>query len=189
MGLADVLFGRKRLKQPAGERIFALSTARVTLEAELGLKPAGGAAVCFKPLSSGEFVRAENELQELLDKVALESGSKVERRSDELGFEWLIVHDPDLEDLVTTAHLIASELQSRGFGDRLLASLFRFEGGEHPVYLVYGYKKGAFWPFVPTGQERERDNATELELRAKLEQELPLEPDPANWFGLFDAPV
>ena len=49
------------------EKVFALSTARITLEAELGLKSAGAAAVCFKPLSAGEFVRAENELQELLD--------------------------------------------------------------------------------------------------------------------------
>ena len=62
MGLADVLFGRKKLKEAQGERIFALSTARVTLEVELGLKPANRAAVCFKPLSAGDFVRVENEL-------------------------------------------------------------------------------------------------------------------------------
>ena len=38
--LTDVLFGRKKLKEAKGERLFALSTARVTLEVELGLKPA-----------------------------------------------------------------------------------------------------------------------------------------------------
>jgi len=189
VGLADVLFGRKRLKQPAEDRVFAVSTARVTLEAELGLKPAGAAAVCFKPLSAGEFVRAENELQELLDKVAVESGSKVERRSDDLGFEWIVVRDPDLEDQVSATHLVASELKARGFGDRLLAALFRFDGREHPVYFVYGYKRGTFWPFVPSGGDRERDNAAELELKAKLEQELPIEPDLSSWLGLFDAPV
>src|SRR5207244_3285681 len=148
MGLTDVRFGRKRLKGAARDRLFALSTARVTLELE-GLKPAGAAGVVFKPLSAAEFVRAENELQELLDKVAQDSGSKVDRKSDEFGFEWLVIRDPDFEDLVSTAHLIASELQSRGFGDRLLAALFRFEGKEHPVYWVYGYKRGTFWPFVP----------------------------------------
>ena len=37
-------------------------------------------ASCFKPLSAGEFVRAENELQELLDVGGAESGSKVERK-------------------------------------------------------------------------------------------------------------
>jgi hypothetical protein len=85
LGLTDVLFGRKKLKDPARERLFALSTARVTMEVELGLRTAGSAAVVFKPLSAGGFVRAENELQELLDKVAMESGSRLERRSDSFG--------------------------------------------------------------------------------------------------------
>jgi hypothetical protein len=40
LGFTDVLFGRKKLKEASGERLFALSTARVTLEVELGLKSA-----------------------------------------------------------------------------------------------------------------------------------------------------
>ena len=188
MGLRDVLFGRKKLKDPARERLFAISTARITLETELGLKPTGAGAVVFKPLSAAEFVRAENELQELLDVVARDSGSRVERRSDDYGYEWLIVRDPDFEDLVASIHLVSSELESRGFGPQLLAAAFRFEGGKHPVYWIYGYKRGAFWPFVPTG-EKERDNAEELELKAKLEKELPIEPDLSRWFGVFDAPI
>ncbi len=185
------LFGLKKLKDPARDRLFALSTARITLESELDLKSAGAAAVCFKPLSAGEFVRAENELQELLDAVANESGSKVERKSDELGFEWLIVRDGDFEDLVTTVHLIASELSDRGFGPQLLAAAFPFEGKfkEGRVYWIYGFKQGSFWPFVPTGEGQGRDNAEELELKAKLEHELPVEQDLTRWFGLFDAPV
>jgi hypothetical protein len=192
VGLTDVLFGRKKLKDPARERLFAISTARITLQTELDLKPMGSAGVCFKSLSAGEFVRAENELQQLLDAVATESGSKVERKSDEYGFEWLVVRDADFEDLVATVHLVASELQSRGFGPQLLAAVFPFEGGgfdEKRVYWIYGFKRGAFWPFVPTGSEKERDNAEELELKAKLEKELPIEQDLTRWFGMFGAPV
>ena len=191
MGLRDVLFGRKKLKDPARERLFAISTARITLETELELKPTGTAGVCFKSMSAGEFVRAENELQQLLDAVANESGSKVERKSDEVGFEWLVMRDQDFEDLVTTSHLIASELQDRGFGGQLLAAVFPFEGKfkEGRAYWIYGFKQGAFWPFVPTGKGQERDNAEELELKAKLENELPIEQDLTRWFGLFDAPL
>jgi hypothetical protein len=191
VGLRDVLFGRKKLKEPAQERLFAISTARITLQTELDLKPAGAAGVCFKSMSASEFVRAENELQELLDAVANESGSKVERRSDEMGFEWLIVRDPDFEDLVTTVHLVASELTARGFGPQLLAAAFPFEGKfkEGRAYWIYGFKQGAFWPFVPTGEAQERDNPEELELKAKLENELPIEQDLTRWFGLFDAPL
>jgi hypothetical protein len=189
MGLLDTLFGRKKLKEASTDQLFALSTAQVTLETELGLKHAGKAAVTFKPLSAGDFVRAENELHELLEVAAQSSGSKIRRKSDQYGFEWIVVEDPDLEDLVTTVHLITSELQARGFGPQLLASIFRFEGQKHPVYWIYGYKRGAFWPFVPTGKEQGRDNAEELELKAKLERELPIEPDLSRWFGMFDAPV
>ena len=52
LGLRDVLFGRKKLAEPRDDRLFALATAAVTLETELGLKTAGVAAVTFKPLSS-----------------------------------------------------------------------------------------------------------------------------------------
>jgi PspAB-like protein len=126
-------------------------------------------------------------MQELLDLAARESESRIERKTDDFGFEWLIVRDEQFEDLVTTVHLVGSELADRGFGPQLLAAVFKFEGAK-PVYWIYGYKRGAFWPFVPVG-ERDRDNAEELELKAKMEKELPIEPDIAVWFGLFGAPI
>jgi hypothetical protein len=85
--------------------------------------------------------------------------------------------------------LIGSELAARGFGEQLLAAAFKFSGGKLPVLWIYGYKRGAFWPFVPTGEGQERDNAEELELKAKLEKELPIEPELSRWFGLFGAPL
>src|SRR5213596_4098116 len=127
MGLRDVLLGKKKLAGPARERLFALSTARVTLDAELGLKPAGAGGVVFKPLSAGEFVRAENDLQQVLDAVAGEYGSRLERKSDDFGYEWILVHDPDIEDQVTTVHAVAQGLQDGGFGGQLVAAAFKFE--------------------------------------------------------------
>jgi hypothetical protein len=189
MGFLDVVLGRKRLKEASREQLFALPTAQVTLEIEHGLKSSGKAAVVFKPLSAGEFVRAENELDELLGVVSSSSGARVTRSTDSYGFEWLVFDDPDFEDLVNAVHLVGEELQSRGFGPQLLAAIFRFEGQEHPVYWIYGYKRGAFWPFVPTGKDQERNNAEELELKAKLENELPIEQDISRWFALFGAPL
>jgi hypothetical protein len=189
MGLGDVLFGRKKLKGPKLDKLFALATARITLDAELGLKPSGAAAVVYKPLSAGEFGLAADEMKELLHATARDAGSEVERRSDSYGFEWLVVRDPDFEDLVTAVHLISSELHAKGFGEQLLAATFRFDGGEHPVYLIYGYKRGTFWPFVPLGDDQERDNAGELRLKNELEGELPIEPDLTRWLALFGAPL
>ena len=189
MGLRDVLLGKKKLAGPARERLFALCTAAVTLDAELGLRTDGAGGIVFKPLSAGDFVRAENDLQQLLETVTAESGSKLERREDSFGYTWIIVRDPDLEDQVATVHAVAQGLEEQGFGAQLLAAVFKFRGGKHPVYWIYGYKRGAFWPFVPTGETQERDNAEELELKAKLEPELPIEQDLTRWFGVFDAPL
>jgi hypothetical protein len=189
LGLGDVLFGRKKLKGSNLDKLFALSTAQLTLETEVGLKPSGVAAVVFKPLSAGEFMQAERDIDELLAVAARDSGSRVSRRSDSFGFQWLLIRDSDFEDLVTTTHLVSSELDARGFGGQLLAALFAFDGEQRRVYLIYGYKRGTFWPFVPTGKEQERDNAEELRLKNELESELPIEPDLTRWLGLFDAPL
>ncbi len=188
MGIRDILFGHKELKAASPDRLFALSTAAVTLDAELGLAPAGVAAVCFKPLSAGAFAAAEHDLGELLDAAARDSGSEISRNGDEYGFQWIVVRDPELEDLVTTVHLVTSELVAKGFGPQLLASVFRFEDGVRPVYIVYAYKRGAFYPFVPV-DGKQRNNARELELKAKLEDELPIEEDLSRWFGLYDLPL
>ena len=183
-------FGRRKPSLAAArDRLFALSTAAVTLDMELGLKPAGVAAVIFKPMSAGEFARAASDLEQLLDSVAAETGSKIERKNDKFGFEWLIIRDNDLEDLVTASNLVASELSDAGFAPQLLAAAFRFEGAKGPVYWIYGFKNGRFWPFVPTGDGQNRDNAEELELKAKLEKELPIEPDLTKWLALYDAPI
>ena len=189
LGLRDVLLGKKKLSGPARDRLFALTTAAVTMDTELGLRTAGVAGVCFKPLSAGDFIRAENDLQELLDKVAAESGSKLERRDDSFGYTWIVVRDQELEDQAATIHTVASGLEEAGFGAQLLAAVFKFDGGKEPVFWVYGFKRGAFWPFVPTGDGQQRDNATELELKAKLEPEIPVEQELSRWFGVFDAPL
>ena len=125
--------------------------------------------------------------------MAESSGSTLDRKTDSFGFQWVIVRDSELEDQVAGVHTLASELEARGFGGQLLAAAFRFDGEssgeEHPVYWIYGFKTGTWWPFVPTGEKQDRDNARELELKAKLENELPVEPDLSKWLGLFDAPI
>ena len=165
----------------------------MTLQTECSLTPAGDAALIFKPLSAGEFTSSANDAEALLRGVAQDQESTIDRKTDSFGFEWVIVHDPQLEDEVAGVHALASELADHGFGGQLLAAAFKFDGSAfgdgHPVYWIYGFKTGTWWPFIPTGSKQERDNAKELELKAKLEKELPIEPDLSKWLGLFDAPI
>jgi len=188
LGLRDVLFGKNKLSEPKEDRLFALTTAAVTLDTALGLKTAGAAAISFKPQSYGEFRSAFDDVDQLVDAVAEQCGSKIERTTDKYGYDWVVVHDDDLEDLVGAAHTLATELTAKGFGSQLLAAIFKFDGYEHPVYWIYGFKRGAWWPFIPLDDSK-RDNAKELELKAQLEDELPVEGDLTRWLALFDAPV
>ena len=47
MGLRDILTGRHQVKGPAPDRLFAISTAYVTLQSEHQIDPTGSAAIRF----------------------------------------------------------------------------------------------------------------------------------------------
>lgn len=60
---------------------------------------------------------------------------------------------------------------------------------ERPLALVYPYKRGTFHPFAPLpGQSAKRDNATELQIRTLLADDLPIDPDLSRWFPVWGAP-
>ena len=55
MGLFDVISGKRKLKQPAPDRLFAMSTAYVTLQTELELQSRGVAGIVFQALDTADF--------------------------------------------------------------------------------------------------------------------------------------
>lgn len=189
MKLWDILLGRTRPVQSRLDRLFALSTASITLQANLQLETSGRAGICFRPLSSGRFESAQQEMRQLVELSARASGTEVGFSQDSYGFRWLVLQDPQLEDLVALIHVVSLTLQEHGLGEQLLAAVFRFSAGERAVYWVYNYKRGAFYPFVPAPGERQRDNSLEIRLAAVLEQELPIEKDTGRWYPLWEIPV
>ena len=190
MGFLDVLRGKRDLKKPAPDRLFAMTTAYVTLEMSLGLKTTGRAAIVFQQLDTADFAQLARDMQELITATTQEAGTTVEARDDEFGYRWMVLVDPDFDDLVTGISAIGGELELGGYGDRILAAVFPFadEGGRR-VYWIYNYKRGAFYPFVPAAGDKQRDNAHELRLKAQMEGELPVEAELERWFPLWGAPV
>jgi len=195
MKFLDVLLGRTKPKQANLDALFGVSSAAVTLEAALGMKPSGEAAVCFKPASSADFASTVEELTELLELAVRESGSTLRVSDDRFGYRWVVLGDPDLEDLVTSAHMANSTLEERGYGPQLLCSVFGFDAAGSPgpgpsqrCYLVYLYKRGTFYPFAPLDGER-RDNELELRVRGALGSDLPIEPELGRWFALWGIPL
>ncbi|MFF9766389.1 hypothetical protein ACF1GT_07220 [Streptomyces sp. NPDC014636] len=192
MGLLDILLGRTKPVAPDLDRLFALPSAAVTLEAAAGFTPTGGGAVCFATVEGAAFEQTHREVQALLDADADRTGPPVELRRDGYGYSWLVSQrSPDqLPQLVNDLHAVNSSLELNGFGPQLLCSLASFtDGTGRGLALVYLYKRGTFYPFAPLpGATERRDTALELQLSSALGDDLRIEQDLGRWFPVWDAP-
>lgn len=190
MGFLDVIRGRKEPVRPNLDALFSLPSAVITLEIDLGLTPTGAGSVCFRAPEGKAFADLEAEVRELLDA---DGGPKVEASADEFGFDWLTIRtEPvDISTAVTDIHAVNTSLVQAGFGPQLLCSLFPFSDKDgNTGALVYLYKRGTFYPFVPkpNSKDKSRNNILELQIRDKLAGDLPIELDTTRWFALWDAP-
>lgn len=188
MGLLDVLRGQRAPRRADLDNLFALGSASFTLDAALDLRTTGRAGVCFKTIEMGEFEALVREIEELLAATSTDSGTTIDRHEDGMGFSWVVVSDPDLDDLVTTTHVVSQSLEERGFSERLLCAVFGFDGEPGAVDLVYGYKRGTFYPFAPR-EGRRRDNPLELRVSSALATDLQIEPELERWYPVWNAPV
>lgn len=188
MGLLDVLRGQRAPRRADLDRIFGIGSAAVTLEAALGLRATGRAGVCFRSIEAAVFAELVQETEELLAATSDDSGTTVSRHEDAYGFSWVVIADPDIEDLATTTHVVSQSLEERGFSEQLLCAVFGFDGEAGPLQLVYGYKRGSFYPFAPRGEPK-RDNILERRVQAVLTNEIALEPELERWYPVWDAPV
>ena len=191
MGFLDILTGGgRKLKQPAPDRLFAMATAAVTMELKLNLRSSGRAAIVFQPLATSDFDEVVGEMEEVLHGTGGDVGTGIEKSDDAFGYRWMILADDDFEDLVVGINGVSSALVGGGYGDRVLCAVFSFrDERDRPVYWIYNYKRGAFYPFCPTGDGQQRDTERELRLKAQIGSELPVEAELERWFPLWDIPI
>ena len=191
MGLLDILTGRRKLDKPAPDRLFAISTANVTMETGLGMRSRGAAAIVFQPLSTADFESIVRDMEEVVRATASDSGTTVTSTDDSYGFRWLVLRGSDFDDLVVGINAVSSALEGGGYGERILCAVFAFEDSrKRPVYWIYNYKRGMFYPFAPApGRGEARDNERELVLQAQIGKELPIEQELERWFPLWGIPI
>jgi len=210
MGLLDALTGRHKVKGPAPDRLFAITTAYVALEAEHQIKPAGDAAIVFQALKTAEFEAAIKDMEELVRATGGENGTKVHTEDDSFGYRWMVLDGAGVEDLAVGINAVSGSIETAGHGERLLCAVFAFQDAQRrPVYFIYNYKRGYWYPFVPAGtsastsstgstgatlstgsaQAGERATERELQLKAQMADELPIEPELERWFPLWGIPI
>ncbi|WP_135821777.1 PspA-associated protein PspAB [Halostella litorea] len=166
------------------EDLFGMSTAYLTMQADLGYDAVGEAALCFAGVDSTDFADAVDEVVAILEAGEEETGTEAELHEDDHGYRWVVLADDDYEDLVTSLHFAADTFIERDYGSRLLAAVFGFERHGDPAYWIYSFRRGAYYPFAPRAGN-ERDNATEFKLESVLDGELEVEGDKEYWYPLW----
>ena len=195
MGLRDTLFGRHQVKGPAPDRLFAIATAYVTLQAEHGITPAGKAAIVFQALQTSEFEATLSEMAEVVKATCGESGTTARTQDDSYGYRWMVLENapatPSVEDLAVGINAVSSSIETAGHGERLLCAVFAFKDAQgNPIYFIYNYKRGYWYPFVPQpGEKQQRNTERELQLKAQMADDLPIEPELERWFPLWGIPI
>ena len=192
MGLLEVLTGKRKLAPPAPDRLFAISTAYVTLETGLEITSRGSAAIVFQSLATADFRGIVRDMEQVVRATAGDTGTRVDTSEDEYGFSWLVLRGSSFDDLVVGINAVSSALEGGGYGERVLCAVFALQDDRsRPLYLIYNYKRGSFYPFVPAsgGAAGQRDHERELVLKAQLGSELPLEAEFSRWFPLWGIPI
>ncbi len=186
MSWLDSLLGRTKPPQADLDVLFGLPQAGITLQAG-GFTATGQGAVCFRDVDG---THDDTVVDGVLEVIATDVTARTALTTDAHGYRWLTVTrpGPDVTGLVTDLHAANSALADAGYGPSLLCStvlLATPAGG--PAALVYLFKQGTFYPFVPLAGQR-RDNAAELQLRSLAERDVPIEPRLERWLALWGAP-
>jgi hypothetical protein len=195
VGLLDMLTGRHQVKGPAPDRLFAITTAYVTLQTQHQVEPAGSAAIVFQALATSDFESTIKEMEQVVAATGGESATTVSTQDDSYGYRWMLLRNPpgapSVEDLAVGINAVSSSIETAGYGERLLCAVFAFNDARgQRIYFIYNYKRGFWYPFVPaTGGAQERSTERELQLKAQMGSELPIEPELERWFPLWGIPI
>ena len=151
-----------------------MTTANVTMDTGLGLKHRGRAGHRL-PAARHRGLPADREG----DRGAARRHGRghghqdQDRTTTSSATAGSCCEDPDFDDLVVAINTVSSQLQGAGYGDRVLAAVFAFEENGKPLYFIYNFKRGAYYPFVPATGEQARDTERELRIQSQLGAELP----------------
>jgi hypothetical protein len=190
MGLRDIFMGRGSVKGPAAqERLFALTTAYVTLETSYEITCGGVGGIAVQALANTEFQALLKDTEEVVRATAGDMAATVETTDDAYGFRWVIVRTAGVEDLVVAINAVSSSIEAGGYGERLLCAVFAFKDASGAaINFIYNYKRGSWYPFVPAPGQQERNTERELQLKAQIGGDLPIEPELDRWFPLWGIP-
>lgn len=184
MGLWNRLL-RKQPPKPKTDALFRLPAASVEMESSLSIVTAGKAGVCFRTFETKSYEEMESDIRSVLAHD--EFGMKYRIVKDSYGFTWVVLEDPDVDDLVAGIHMVSEILIDAGYERYILCAMFEYTKEKEKFYWIYSYGRGSFYPFAPVRDET-RDFKLELSLRTLMAEALPVERRLEYWYPIWGVP-
>jgi hypothetical protein len=135
-------------------------------------------------------------MEEVVKATGGDSGTSVTSQDDSYGYRWMILRNPpgkpSVEDLAVGVNAVSESIETAGHGERLLCAVFAFlDAQKRRIYFIYNYKRGHWYPFVPAdgADAQQRSTERELQIKAQISSELPIEPELERWFPLWGIPI
>ena len=187
MSLWSKLTGQDRGNHPQEDPLFRLSSLQDRLQARQW-RFSGQSGVAVKLYEGAAFTAAAAAALEVLERYATEHSLQVTHDDDQYGYRWFLLQGGEVSDHTIGLHTIGKLLGDEGFGDGLLAAALKFARPTDSFYLIYNFKRGRFYPFMPDGTTEGRQTAAEFSLTSET-PELPWEKDLAFWYPIWGFPV
>lgn len=163
--------------------LIALSRVSLALETELGYEPVYEAGLAFADVDSHHFDEALDEVKGVIHQDDNTEDADL-AMEDVHGTQWIVINDSSIESLAANLQYGASAMQSVDYSSRLLAAVSPFKKGDMTAYLIYSFKRGKFYPFVPQGTSK-RNEGEERKIATILEEEIDVEDDKTYWYPLW----
>jgi hypothetical protein len=128
-------------------------------------------------------------MKEVLSGTGAEMGSSVETKDDEFGYRWMIVKDPDIEDLAVGVNAVNDALAVGGYNDRVLAAVFAFETLTTAPLSDLQLQARQLVPVRPRGRRQAAQHRARAADQGGDRAELPFEPELERWFPLWGIPI
>ena len=191
MGFLDALLGRRKTQGPAPDRLFAITTAyvdardRARHHARAARRRSSSSR--WPPATSS---RSSRDIEELVRGTGEETGTRRDpRRRVRLPLD-VLARPRRRGPRRRRSTRSATRSQSAATATACSRAVFAFEDATgQPLYLIYNYKRGTWYPFVPAPGEQAARHRARAADQGDLGAELPIEPELERWFPLWGIPI
>lgn len=200
-------------KHDDSDAIFSLTSATMTIEEKMGLRFSGSAALCIKGIDGSLFQNTIKDCNDLLDVSKSEFKFVYRTFVDPYNYLWFIITSNDTKSNPDNITNVAAGLSSigdiieeNGFEEQILSAVFKYSfedkrsyiedniknyiNNDKNLYLIYNYKTGKFYPYIPSFENdiQKRDTTREMQTLSILKNLVSVEIDITKWYPIKDIP-